>query len=60
MDSWLISMDFRNMLGTELRIGAGRALTMDEAAKFVREQIQVLKNSGHDLYKLNLQRAEGN
>ena len=59
MDSWLISMDFRNMLGTELRIGAGRALTMDEATKFVREQIDVLKKSGHDLHTLKLQRAEG-
>lgn len=57
MDSWLISMDFRNMLGTELRIGAGKALTMNEATKFVREQIEALTKSGHSLYKLNLQRA---
>ena len=57
MDSWLISMDFRNMLGTELRLGAGRPLTMDEATKFVREQIDVLTKSGHDLYKLRLERA---
>lgn len=59
MDSWLISLDFRNMLGTELRIGAGKPLTMDEATIFVREQIATLKKNGHDLYKLRLDRYLG-